>query len=163
MRFDTILASFCIVVLSSCVNRPDPRIGERNRQYSRLGVPLDSEEGAAKLAVLQFLGQQVEGHWPLLVPLSAEEIKKVQHLFSKELIPISTVGFRRRRDPPTYDEKTGRTGVVVYAHRSEVHGNRALVVGGISGSYAVIVKCHLVKESGSWKVERTEEDHYDFF
>ncbi len=160
MSVPIFLTLFAIALWGGCTQL-DPKLAEKDRLHSTLGVPLDSEAGAAKLAALQYVSQQIQGPWPLLAPLSPSEIEKVRHLFSHDLISISTIGFRDDKFPATYDKRTGKTAVVIYAPHCEIHGDTALVSAGYTIRHAVLLRCHLSKAAGSWKVESAEETTVD--
>lgn len=148
---------YCLVGCASHLEHPT--IG--SARYIHLGVPLSSEEGQVKLAILKYLSEEIlkESPTPRFVPLSDAEIKEIHGGWPRDIRSASRLEFSTRRG--VIDKVTKEEGTLLAVAGVRIDGGRALGGGGYNRNASVWFAFHLVKENQHWTVREATLDRIE--
>jgi hypothetical protein len=99
-------------------------------RVTELGVPLDSEEGRIKLAVLAYVSNDTlkSSLMPRLVPFTEAQLQMVTPQFRCEIRPAARAGYDNRQG--IIDTKMDTKALLLLVGNPRFKGGNASVIGG---------------------------------
>jgi len=146
-----------ILILAACLSmlgcvQPPNTSHPVHAPPSELGAPLSSEEGQVKLAVLEYLSDQILKDSSVIrfVPLNEAEIKSVRGQFRGEIVPAERASFTK---PSGWTDKiTKQRGTLLYVGPVRIDGSSASASGVCARYSGTEYLFELSKEGEHWTV-----------